>query len=94
VSHFRGSLQHPGISGTHPKLNAKLEDQEKHGHRASRVLPRGTHNHRVLYPDQIFGRDKIFSSTMSFLSLQNITFVFFGSTMLVNADDSRLSMAA
>jgi len=37
---------------------------------------------------------EIFSSTMSFLSLQNITFVFFGSTMLVNADDSRLSMAA
>ena len=37
---------------------------------------------------------EIFSSTMSFLALQNITFVFFDSTMLVNVDDSRLSMAA
>jgi transposase-like protein/IS1 family transposase len=37
---------------------------------------------------------EIFSSTMSFLALQNITLVFFDSTMLVNVDDSRLSMAA
>ena len=37
---------------------------------------------------------EIFSSTMSFLALHNITFVFFDSTMLVNVDDSRLSMAA
>jgi hypothetical protein len=37
---------------------------------------------------------EIFSSTMSFLALQNITLVFFDSTMLVNVDDSRVSMAA
>ena len=36
----------------------------------------------------------IFSSTMSSLALYNIAFVFFDSTMSVNVDDSRLSMAA
>ena len=37
---------------------------------------------------------EIFSSTMSFLALQNITLGFFDSIMLVNVDDSRVSMAA
>lgn len=37
---------------------------------------------------------EILSSTMSLLALQNITLLFFDSTMLVNVDDSRLSMAA
>jgi hypothetical protein len=36
---------------------------------------------------------KIFSSTMHFLARRNVTFVFFDySTLLVNVDDSRLSM--
>ena len=37
---------------------------------------------------------EIFSSTTSFLALQNITLVLFNSAMLINVDDSRLSMAA
>ena len=37
---------------------------------------------------------EIFSSTMHFLVLRNVTFVFFDSAMLVNVDNSRLSMAA
>jgi hypothetical protein len=37
---------------------------------------------------------EIFSSTMHFLALQNVTFVFFDSAMLVNVDDSRLPLAA
>jgi transposase-like protein/IS1 family transposase len=37
---------------------------------------------------------EIFSSTMHFRALRNVTFVFFDSAMLVNVDNSRLSMAA
>jgi transposase-like protein/IS1 family transposase len=37
---------------------------------------------------------EIFSSTMHFLALRNVTFVFFDSALLFKADDSRLSMAA
>jgi len=37
---------------------------------------------------------EIFSSTMHFLVLQNVTVVFFDSALLVNVDDSHLSMAA
>jgi IS1 family transposase len=37
---------------------------------------------------------EIFSSTMHFLVLQNATVVFFDSALLVNVDDSHLSMAA
>jgi len=37
---------------------------------------------------------EIFSSTIHFLALRNVTFVFFDSAMSVNVDDSRLSMAA
>ena len=37
---------------------------------------------------------EIFSSAMHFLALRNVTFVFFDSAMLVNVDNSRLSMAA
>ncbi len=37
---------------------------------------------------------EIFSSTMHFLALQNVTFVFFDSALLVNVDNSRLSVAA
>jgi hypothetical protein len=37
---------------------------------------------------------EIFSSAMLFLVLRNITFVFFDSAMLVDVDNSRLSMAA
>jgi hypothetical protein len=44
--------------------------------------------------DSGVGLKEIFSSTMSLLALQNITLVFFHSTMLGNVDDSRLSMAA
>jgi transposase-like protein/IS1 family transposase len=36
---------------------------------------------------------EIFSSTMHFLVLQNVTVVFFDSALLVNVDDSHLSMA-
>ena len=37
---------------------------------------------------------EIFSSTMHFLALRNVTFVFFDSALLVDVDHSRLSMAA
>ena len=37
---------------------------------------------------------EIFSSTMHFLVLQNVTVVFFDSALLVNVDDSHLSIAA
>jgi hypothetical protein len=37
---------------------------------------------------------EIFSSMMHFLALQNVTFVFFDSAVLVNVDDSHPSMAA
>jgi hypothetical protein len=37
---------------------------------------------------------EIFSSTMHFLVLQNVTVVFFDSALLINMDDSHLSMAA
>ena len=37
---------------------------------------------------------EIFSSTMLFLALRNVTFVFFDSALLVDVDHSRLSMAA
>jgi hypothetical protein len=37
---------------------------------------------------------EIFSSAMHFLALRNVTFVFFDSALLVNVDDSCLSMAA
>jgi hypothetical protein len=37
---------------------------------------------------------EIFSSTMHFLALRNVMFVFFDSALLINGDDSRLSMAA
>ncbi len=37
---------------------------------------------------------KIFSSAMHFGGLRNVTFVFFGSALLVKMDNSRLSMAA
>jgi hypothetical protein len=37
---------------------------------------------------------EIFSSTLRFWSLRNVTFVFFDSALLVNVDNSRLSMAA
>jgi hypothetical protein len=35
---------------------------------------------------------EIFSSTMHFLALRNVTFVFFDSALLVDVDHSRLSM--
>lgn len=37
---------------------------------------------------------EIFSSTMLFLALRDVTFVFFDTATLVNVADSRLSMAA
>ena len=37
---------------------------------------------------------EIFSSTMCFLALRNVTFVFFDSALLVDVDHSRLPMAA
>ena len=37
---------------------------------------------------------EIFSSTMHFFMLQNVTVVFFDSALLINMDDSHLSMAA
>ena len=37
---------------------------------------------------------EIFSSTMHFLALRNVTFVFFDSALLVDVNHSRLSMAA
>ena len=37
---------------------------------------------------------EIFSSTMRFLALRNVTFVFFDSALLVDVDHSRLPMAA
>jgi hypothetical protein len=37
---------------------------------------------------------EIFSSTVNFLVLKNVTVVFFDSALLVNVDDSHLSMAA
>jgi hypothetical protein len=37
---------------------------------------------------------EIFSSTMYFLALRNVTFVFFDSPLLIDVDHSRLSMAA
>ncbi len=37
---------------------------------------------------------EIFSTTRHFLVLQNVTVVFFDSALLVNVDDSHLSMAA
>jgi hypothetical protein len=44
------------------------------------------------------GKDRLpylfFSSTMHFLALRIVTFVFFNSALLVNVDDSRLSMTA
>ena len=37
---------------------------------------------------------EIFSSTMHFLALRNVTFVFFDSALLVDVNHSRLSMTA
>ena len=37
---------------------------------------------------------EIFSSTMHFLALRNVTFVFFDSALLVEVDHSSLSMPA
>jgi hypothetical protein len=37
---------------------------------------------------------EIFSSAMHFGARRNVTFVFFNSALLVNVDNSRLSLAA
>ena len=37
---------------------------------------------------------EIFTSSMNFLGLRNVTFVIFDSAMLVNVHDSRLCIAA
>jgi len=63
-------------------------------HRALKFDSRPDTGHAGGIDDQTADVPEIFSSTMHFLALRNVTFVFFDSALLVDVDHSRLSMAA